>query len=41
MVLEDDITAVRATGELPATGGHARALGQILIRGRSSQTTYC
>jgi general secretion pathway protein E len=29
---EDEITAVRATGEMPATGAHARALGQILIR---------
>jgi general secretion pathway protein E len=29
---EDEITAVRATGEMPASGAHERALGQILIR---------
>ena len=33
MQQEDDaVTAVRATGEMPATGGHARSLGQILMR---------
>jgi general secretion pathway protein E len=33
MQFEDEaITAVRATGEMPATGGHPRALGQILMR---------
>ncbi len=32
MQIEDEITAVRATGEIPATGSHPRALGQILIR---------
>ena len=29
---DDAVTAVRATGEMPATGGHARSLGQILMR---------
>src|SRR6185312_16094099 len=32
MQYEDEITAVRATGEMPAAGSHPRALGQILIR---------
>jgi general secretion pathway protein E len=32
MQIEDEITAVRATGEMPAAGSHPRALGQILIR---------
>ncbi len=33
MQYEDEaITAVRATGEMPATGAHPRALGQILLR---------
>jgi general secretion pathway protein E len=32
MQFEDDVTAVRATGEMPAAGGHPRSLGQILMR---------
>ena len=33
MQYEDEaITAVRATGEMPATGAHPRALGQLLLR---------
>src|SRR3954465_7654964 len=36
MQYEDDaVTAVRATGEMPATGAHPRALGQILMRQQS------
>ncbi|MGZ3438012.1 MAG: type II secretion system ATPase GspE [Polyangia bacterium] len=29
---DEVVTAVRATGEMPATGNHPRALGQILMR---------
>src|SRR4051794_39157498 len=33
MAFEEEVTtAVRATGEMPAHGGHEHALGQILIR---------